>query len=332
MNAICMACGCLPFAQSKSLTHVVHVTRKTNHGIRHGHEIRDADPTENDRSKGERNAEGYLSSTPSITRKNYYHLTFNAASEEGTIRDSPGNRISSWPEVVARIAFGGFVPFATRELVDSVRFTVQGRQELSLEDIHYIRKTLRRLIISCHRKHQEKLLFGQFIEDEARTRKVTVTYDNPSRVDTARAGAIFARYMTLLECMTAKIPNGDKPRAAYEACCNEVRSSYKEALDKEAKGSTKCQPEFLPDGRSKSLQDQADKIFDDFDQNQVTADKPSKDVLADMTSPMEWAKLESNSDALLVPLVLFHTLGFEVKSSNEVLPRELSATASQFYA
>lgn len=55
----------------------------------------------------------------------------------------------------------------------------------------------------------------------------------PPKVDTTRASAMFARYMTLLECMTAKTTNDEKSKAAYDACCNEVRSSYKEALEKE---------------------------------------------------------------------------------------------------
>lgn len=125
--AICMACGCLPFGQSIGLTHVVHITEKTFEGIMMGQKIADQAAIEGDLSTGEKRATAScLSILPSANRKNYYRIYESKYGIPGLVYDSSLNKISTWPEVVARIAFGGLVPMAALNLVKAVRFTPQG--------------------------------------------------------------------------------------------------------------------------------------------------------------------------------------------------------------
>jgi hypothetical protein len=232
--AICMACGCLPFGQSIGLTHVVHVTKKTLHGIKSGCQIRDLNAGPDDLSSGENLAiRDCLTTLPSATRKNYYRTSETIHGVPGQIYDNKLTVVSQWPEVVARIAFGGLVPMAALNLVQAVRFTAQGYEELSEKDRPLVFAMLREMVLRMHEKAPEIQLFGQYIEDMAQIgRKAKFTYFDPPNVNTRTATAMFARFMTLLERLTffVKTIGKGKEKAVFDACCDELRRSYEYAL------------------------------------------------------------------------------------------------------
>lgn len=234
--AIRMACGFLPFGRSKDLLHVVHVTEKTLHGIKHGLQIKDTVLTREALNDEEKNAMEYLEQLPSSFRQKGYRSAGNEHDCPGRIyQESEG--VSTWTYAVARVAFGGLVPMATLDIVRAVRFTTQGDGSLS-EDWALLVSTLKELIIEVQKENKELRLFNRYIEDRAQSEidlSLLRPSTKPGTYDTQTAAAFLARCMTMLEYRTEHAEYSgddpqDKPKKVLTACANELQNSYRLAL------------------------------------------------------------------------------------------------------
>jgi hypothetical protein len=153
--------------------------------------------------------------------------------------------VSTWPKVVARIAFGGLVPQANNTLVDAVQFTVGTRInpcgpgcKLGDPCITLINALAQLRSIIDH-KARKLNLFGalgrhEILDDSLGSPESTVSETNCLTASTCRhTGALFARYMTLFERLVALSKcSVDK---VYEECCKIVESAYERAVEKEIK-------------------------------------------------------------------------------------------------
>jgi hypothetical protein len=148
-----------------------------------------------------------------------------------------------WFNAVAKIAFGGLVPQASKFLINAVFFTVTGEYREDCEDKETEKSTtpvacsqmsanqvhpknssspltnaLQRLIDAlhndCHECHEFKL-FGEYVHRRARRESKWLDTDCSIPSTPRHAGALFSRYMTALERLAAKsFLQSHKPRAA----------------------------------------------------------------------------------------------------------------------
>jgi hypothetical protein len=125
---------------------------------------------------------------------------------------------------------------AALNLIKAVRFTAEGYQPLSSDDLIKVLTMFKDLILEIQHERKDLRLFGLYIEEYARikdTKPVLTSYSHPSQVNIRTAAAAFARYMTVLEYITAKVSNHEwktQQEVVYEACCRELQQSYVDAL------------------------------------------------------------------------------------------------------
>lgn len=249
-----MACGSLPFQQSKGLIHCVCVNHGVLESIMKGEHIniykRDRHPV----------SLNYLIHLPAVSQLCIYGESHQPLQNPGNKELSLGSifgstskddisaareLVSTWPKVVARIAFGGLVPQANNTLVDAVQFTVGTRinpcgPECKLEDpcITLINALAQLRSIIDH-KARKLNLFGalgrhEILDDSLGSPESTVSETNCLTASTCRhTGALFARYMTLFERLVAL--SSCSVGKVYEECCKIVESAYKRAVEKELK-------------------------------------------------------------------------------------------------
>lgn len=233
-----MACGCLPFALKPGLTKSIHVNQDIHNAIRWGLSIKDG------RDYPKAPSINFLADLPGQTNDDYYcvrglivHFTY------GHIYDSHGKPLQpddpgrwTWAKAVAGIAFGGFIPQATRNLVSAVQFTVLGAdiiggtQKQLMEDIEI-------LINEVHTWDEKYELFGTYIaRRQIASNAQNITYVFDPR-DIADAVAIFSRYATLLERFLGIIAEREGTTtnykdSIYNALSCKLQQSYRQAVHK----------------------------------------------------------------------------------------------------
>jgi hypothetical protein len=249
-----MACGSLPFQQSKGLIHCVCVNHAVLHSILKGEHLniykRDRHPI----------SLNYLIHLPAVSQLCIYGESYrtlqNPGNKElplGSIFDitpkddisAPREPVSTWPKVVARIAFGGLVPQANNTLVDAVQFTVGTRinpcgPECNPGDpcINLVNALAQLRSIMDH-KAPTLNLFGalgrhEILDDSLGSPESTVSETNCLAVSNCRhTGALFARYMTLFERLVAV--SSYSVGEVYDKCCEIVEIAYQRAVEKEFK-------------------------------------------------------------------------------------------------
>lgn len=270
LHALFLACGSIPFGRKKGdnggpnnrrprMIKCVYVTDEVLQAIQVGKSICDCD----DPNLRQIEEIEYLSRLP-CSRGDFYYGCYQGAENDqvGRIRDIKHNLLdephATWWAAVANIAFGGLVPQATQNVKDAVLFTVTGIGSANLgnhskdvEELHDCIEALEQLIYALHnefsKKNKEINLFGDFVAEIHAPQCSTdlVTWDVPC-LNTRDAAAIFGRYMTLLEHMSAIFEfnegqpgfqngRGNKPKermkAVYEATCTLLEEVYKQALE-----------------------------------------------------------------------------------------------------
>ena len=222
-----IACGSLPFADASMWVRSVFVTEKVLAGIRTGGSIKDV------RCFGGRALE-YLRRLPAAKQIDAFYAIDSTPRDDsslGIILKSDGSALSpkcTWPRAVTSIAFGGLVPQAAENLAQAVSFTVGGTQGGCFE-------ALESLINVLHRHSATKGVFGEYVSQriDAEDSVDNVNYTLPERGSDARdAAAVFGRYMTLLERLTARCEvSEDRPvDAVFEAACTLIQRLYVSAV------------------------------------------------------------------------------------------------------
>ncbi|KAK5655273.1 hypothetical protein OQA88_5840 [Cercophora sp. LCS_1] len=214
-----IAFGCVPFAENGSWIRAVYVTEGVLKGIKEGRSIRDA-------TQGYGGASmGYLWDLPAAREVDaMYHCVDGWGSdgqtgelktlsgqgmqvETGMLKGKGGKGLvrATWQRAVVGIAFGGLVPQAGRLLVEAVDFTVGGTNLGGcIDELENLMDDLHELDAGDEREKRE--LFGDLVRDRCRLRDNVSGMDvsKPMRWGTAKAAAIFHRYMTLLESVAAR--------------------------------------------------------------------------------------------------------------------------------
>ena len=264
-----IACGSLPFMQSKDLTHCVCVNEPVLQVVRKGGQITpyklDLYPPSLD----------YLIALPAARKLFIYGASDETKTAPKSEDSKKGHFITTsknnawdkltWPRVVARIAFGGLVPQANKTLVDAVQFTVGGRvnpcNSTCKGDSPCINAVqalmaLRVAIDDQDRKakpnDRDLDLFGTSGQDgTARVSIGSESETNCLRASNSRqTGTLFARYMTLLERLTAI--SGKTVTDVYEECCQVIDTAYQNVLlgeKKVADGGMSDNPERASEGQ-----------------------------------------------------------------------------------
>ena len=227
-----IACGSLPFADASKWVRSIFVTDKVLRGVRAGGSVKDV------QSFGGHALE-YLRRLPAAKQIDaYYDIDSNPRPDEslGLILRSDGSPFPNgctWSRAVTGIAFGGLVPQAAEHLAQAVSFTVAGIQGQCFEE-------LEALINMLHRHSFAKGLFGDFVTERigAEDSIDNVNYTLPARNSDVRdAAAVFARYMTLLERITARcevVKNGVD--AVFEAACKLIQRTSPRSDKMKARG------------------------------------------------------------------------------------------------
>ena len=139
---------------------------------------------------------------------------------------------------MAGIAFGGFVPRAALHLVEAVRFTILGPDDLADADRMNFLERVEKFINSVDGWEPELEIFGSYVtrRREATTEPIqaVLVYASTSVAD---AAAIFGRYTTLLERLLAKVStehiSDDPVEKVHDKLCNMLGDSYTHAVDAE---------------------------------------------------------------------------------------------------
>ena len=224
-----IACGSLPFADTSKWVRSVFVTDKVLAGIRDGGSVKDV------QSFGGHALE-YLRRLPGAKQIDaFYDIDPTPLPDAslGTIFKSNGSALPdtcTWSRAVTGIAFGGLVPQAAEYLAQSVAFTVAGTQGKCFDE-------LESLIDTLHRHSTAKEIFGDYVSERvgAEDSIDNVNYTLPTRSSDVRdAAAVFARYMTLLERVTARCEvKKDPVDAVFEAACKLIQCAYVSAVRKD---------------------------------------------------------------------------------------------------
>ena len=257
-----MACGCLPFATSRSHSrvHTISVIGDNLHSIiEQGEALCD---TYNNAVLWGR-AGDYLDRLPG-SNNNYYHNRYADGKRNHIYMTSTAPRsfpgggevsyvsVGKWTDAVARIAFGGLVPMATKPLVDAVRFTVDGTVE-SDEDVRQLDQ-----LISDVLKVADAAVGGAKVPlFSPRTREFSELIDARKQINfgswlandersTREVVQIMSTYTILLESLIALTPDpepsGDddvfvvgerKAHEVFRCCCDQVWASYDAAVTRE---------------------------------------------------------------------------------------------------
>jgi hypothetical protein len=139
----------------------------------------------------------------------------------------------SWFEAVAGIAFGGLVPQAGEKLTRAILFTVIGESDPDKDCsyCHPIIKALQNLVDTLHDDCPELNLFGNYVAKRPRNGLGISEADHSIKPTSRHAGALFGRYMTALERLTAKsLSKEGNPKERveeiYRKCYDLLKDNY----------------------------------------------------------------------------------------------------------
>jgi hypothetical protein len=194
-----MACECLPFGRTQETRRVlsVYIDKDTWNSIRNNRKVflkRICVPVPEPLK--------YLSRLPAADAPYFF---YNQKAE------ILGDSSVPWVEAVVGIAFGGLVPQAGENLVRAVAFTITGREELIPRSntgayTFLLPYAIQLLIKEVHKRSPDRNHFGSIGNDFPET--------DSSPSTSRHAGALFARYMTLLERITAIYAERPEPEAS----------------------------------------------------------------------------------------------------------------------
>jgi len=164
--------------------------------------------------------------------------------ENGEIRSQDSLRLAgNWWDAVTGIAFGGLVPQTTQTLRDAVLFTTSGLYDV-VDNLGQFQiaplpnaecscdEALEHFINKVHRRRPGSQLFGKYVADRGNWTDANYAI---SCQNTRDAAAVFGRYMTLLERLTALcvedgtgiIPEDPlKMDSVFDKACELLRQSY----------------------------------------------------------------------------------------------------------
>jgi hypothetical protein len=200
-----MACGCLPLAERTvngiRQVDTILVTRTIRENLEMGGDI---DDDVCDGLEGI-NATSYLDCLPASASGNNYFDHALSTQGQGQIYDFNGNRLAEWGEVVAGIAFGGLVPMATKNLVELVKFTVNGNLEWpdnSQEGFTLLEK------LACKLNQDLSLttglkVFGSEVQAHNQGNRVNIVTNVPGDTGTRVGVETMSRFTTILERLMA---------------------------------------------------------------------------------------------------------------------------------
>jgi hypothetical protein len=194
------ACGSLPFAQTSRWVKSVYLKDDILQAIKDGKNIQDV------REYGGPSLE-FLRRLPAEKDVDAYYGVAEDFSDperadwKGYILKPPPNNVvvGQWHRAVVGIAFGGLVPQAARNVSEAVKFTVAGT-------FGHCAEGLEALVNELHKIDGSGGLFGVHVFSRCRSQGLIdfVNYTQPFEHSNPRdTAAIFARYMTLLERITA---------------------------------------------------------------------------------------------------------------------------------
>jgi hypothetical protein len=191
-----LACGSLPFAQTSRWVKSVYLKDDILQAIKDGKNIQDV------RKYGGPSLE-FLRRLPAEKEVDAYYGVaegFSADRKRYILKPSPKNKeVGQWHRAVVGIAFGGLVPQASRNVSEAVKFTVAGTFGHCAEE-------LEALVNELHQVDENGGLFGAHVFSRCHSQGLIdfVNYTQPFEHSNPRdRAAIFARYMTLLERITA---------------------------------------------------------------------------------------------------------------------------------
>ncbi|KAF7167270.1 hypothetical protein CNMCM5623_000632 [Aspergillus felis] len=238
-----IACNCLPFAECSQQAQVetIPITRVFLHKIKSGSAIADMSihgPVSNAATR-------YLDNLPSSKDNDYYRgfCPPQVLSQPGTIYNNGGQRISTWAEAVAGIAFGGLVPLAGTQLIQAVRFTVGGGEglgggiELLQRIIDVVGKQTAQWLPGLHLFGHQQVYLG-FLYESAFLLDFSL---NETDYEVRNVVRTLDRCSTLIECLTAAYQREGIDDAAtrleevYEQTCHEIQLYFNQALGRHNK-------------------------------------------------------------------------------------------------
>ena len=246
-----MACGNLPFARPNDdvdWIKSVYVSPHVLEALKTGRNITDL--PDNAFPK----AIEYLRRLPTLNSAQAWphygtEKSKDESGEMGLIKKCDGEIAGKWCRAVSGIAFGGLVPQSTIELKDAVAFTLSGLPAvIPVEDANDIpeepsndcKGQLERLVNKVHLQDENLNLFGKYVAARASWQDACFATDC---YNTRDAAAVFARYMTLLERLTALCEHQeenpkDQMQRVYERTCEILEKSYKRAVDQKVQSSS----------------------------------------------------------------------------------------------
>jgi hypothetical protein len=193
-----LACGSIPFAQTSRWVKSVYVTDEILQAIKNGSNIQDV------RKYGGQSLE-FLRRLPTEKEIDAYFgvaVEFAdpaCANSKGLILKPNNEEVGHWHRAAAGIAFGGLVPQAAKNVTEAIKFTVAGASGDCVEE-------LEELVNELHKGDRDRGLFGTHVTSRCLAHELidfanyTKNIEHGSLRDRA---VIFARYMNLLERMTA---------------------------------------------------------------------------------------------------------------------------------
>jgi hypothetical protein len=236
-----MACGMIPFkraeaSEGKEWIKSVYVSERVLDALKRGGNITDPKDHVNP------SAVEYLRRSSKFTPPWPHYGTEERGN--GCINQK-GQEIGYWWRAVSGIAFGGLVPQTTKELKHAVTFTISGLINVidgdgnfHLDNVPNIvlswAEALERLENKLHAKEKDLELFGNYVAERE-------DWDDASYAiscyNTGDAAAVFGRYMTLLERLTAlcneardrETPDAKMERV-FESTCDLLGENYRQAL------------------------------------------------------------------------------------------------------
>lgn len=306
LHAKYIACGCLPFGQSKGWIEYVHLNSKVWTAIKGGHDICDAPPPEPATGPA-RQAKNFLKELSTIGRWSCYNeMSVREGSAKviqpyGQFIDQGGNPrkrardniVASWSMAVAYVAFGGLVPQSADDLANAIKFTIFGDTQLDTARKQQQGEILEKIANAVHERHKKEYLFGPFVGSRTKNSRMDQVYApmNSVQWDVRLAAATFSRYMTLIEYFVAHftVLASDEPDhtqreikkrklrdscgrrdVAFDALCKVLKESHENAVDK-------IQPEI---GFIDELEQLPQKFKDGFDISQKDVTNLAKCVIA----------------------------------------------------
>ncbi|KAK5656412.1 hypothetical protein OQA88_4793 [Cercophora sp. LCS_1] len=229
-----VACGCLPFVQvvdeeGKRITHTIDITDEVARDLKHGWAINSQAP-----ARPTPRSEKYLWRLPSLTGIDLYSNCVQiSGSTQGEIFNTgeDGDRhIGYWWQAVAGLAFGGLVPFATKNIKDIVEFTLAGELECPrVSDLAHLQALVR---LVKKEIPSERNLFGSL----SSSGPGSVTVQDVEDRDTRILVETLNRYTTLLERLMAitaeKFHQSDKDvlEKVYRCVETTLENSYNKAV------------------------------------------------------------------------------------------------------